>query len=117
MVHGRELRPPKRPHGRKHVHTSRTTISLDHAWDTKEWSVPARNSNDSNNWINVNLIGKQWHAQKSAFRPKAGQTSFEKRTQERKALAATKAREKEMKDEKEEERQVEAYELGNRTLC
>lgn len=49
--------------------------------------------------------GKQWHAQKSAFRPKAGQTSFEKRTQERKSLAATKAKEKEMKDEKEEERQ------------
>ncbi|KAL6720767.1 rRNA-processing protein cgr1 [Lecanora helva] len=49
--------------------------------------------------------GKQWHPQKSAFRPKAGQTSYEKRTAERIAIAATKAKEKEMKDEKEEERQ------------
>ena len=63
------------------------------------------------------IIGKQWHAQKSAFRPKAGQTSYEKRKQERKALAATKAKEKEMKDEKEEERQVLAYELQIGTLC
>ena len=51
-------------------------------------------------------IGKQWHAPKAAFRPKAGQNSFEKRTEERKAQAAMKAKEKEMKDEKEAARQV-----------
>ena len=67
--------------------------------------------------INLNTVGKQWHAQKSAFRPKAGQSSYEKRTQERKALAATKAKEKEMKDEKEEERQVKAYKLGIKPFC
>lgn len=50
--------------------------------------------------------GKQWHAQKSAFRPTSGQTSYEKRTIERKAMAAMKAKEREMKDEKEDERQV-----------
>lgn len=50
--------------------------------------------------------GKQWHAQKSAFRPMSGQTSYEKRTAGRKAMTAMKAKEKEMKDEKEEERQV-----------
>jgi len=50
--------------------------------------------------------GKQWHATKSAFRPRANQSSFEKRAAERKALAATKAKVKEMKDEKEAERQV-----------
>lgn len=49
--------------------------------------------------------GKQWHQQKSAFRPRAGQTSYEKRAEERKALATVKAKEKEMKDEKESERQ------------
>ncbi|KAL1603808.1 rRNA-processing protein cgr1 [Paraconiothyrium brasiliense] len=49
--------------------------------------------------------GKQWHDNKRAFRPRANQSSFEKRTAERKALAATKAKEKEMKDEKEAERQ------------
>lgn len=69
-----------------------------------------------NYWSYVYIIGKQWHAQKSAFRPKAGQTSYEKRTLERKALAATKAKEKEMKDEKEEERQVGLYELGIRMV-
>ncbi|EON64305.1 hypothetical protein W97_03536 [Coniosporium apollinis CBS 100218] len=49
--------------------------------------------------------GKQWHDQKTAFRPKAGLTSYAKRTEERKALAAVKAKEKEMRDEKEAERQ------------
>ncbi len=52
------------------------------------------------------LPGKQWHEPKAAFRPKAGNSSFEKRQGERKAMAAVKAKEKEMKDEKEAERQV-----------
>jgi len=55
---------------------------------------------------NTGHLGKQWHAQKTAFRPKAGQTSYEKRTAERKAMTAMKAKEKGMKDEKENERQV-----------
>lgn len=50
--------------------------------------------------------GKQWHQPKSAFRPKTGNTSWEKRQEERKAMAVVKAKEKEMKDEKEAERQV-----------
>jgi hypothetical protein len=50
--------------------------------------------------------GKQWHKPKTAFRPKAGSSSFEKRQEERKAMAAVKAKEKEMKDEKEAGRQV-----------
>ncbi|KAI9878954.1 MAG: rRNA-processing protein cgr1 [Pleopsidium flavum] len=49
--------------------------------------------------------GKQWHPAKAAFRLKVGQTSYAKRTDGRKALAAMKAKEKEMKDEKESERQ------------
>jgi hypothetical protein len=51
-------------------------------------------------------VGKQWHQTKSAFRPRSNQTSFEKRAAERIALAAIKAKEKGMKDEKEAERQV-----------
>lgn len=51
-------------------------------------------------------IGKQWHAPKKAFRPGSGLTSYEKRAKERVALATVKAKEKEMKDEKEAERQV-----------
>ena len=51
-------------------------------------------------------IGKQWHAPKAAFRPKAGNSTFEKRQEERKAMDAVKAKEKEMKDEKEADRQV-----------
>jgi hypothetical protein len=50
--------------------------------------------------------GKQWHEPKKAFRPKAGNNSYEKRAKERQALAAMKAKEKEMKDEKEADRQV-----------
>ena len=50
--------------------------------------------------------GKQWHEPKSAFRPRAGNTSYEKRQVERQAMAVVKAKEKEMKDEKEAERQV-----------
>jgi len=54
----------------------------------------------------INRLGKQWHETKSAFRPKAGLSSWEKRSAERVATAAVKAKEKEMKDEKEAERQV-----------
>jgi rRNA-processing protein CGR1 len=50
--------------------------------------------------------GKQWHDNKAPFRPHANLTSWEKRTAERKALAAIKAKEKELKEEKESERQV-----------
>lgn len=57
--------------------------------------------------------GKQWHAKKSAFRPTTGQTSYEKRTAGQKAMTAMKAKEKEMKDEKEDRRQVrqDAYHM------
>ena len=54
----------------------------------------------------MHYTGKQWHDNKTPFRPRSNQSSFEKRTAERKALAAVKAKEKEMKDEKEAERQV-----------
>lgn len=56
----------------------------------------------------ANLIypGKQWHPVKKAFRPKAGNTSYEKRKANDEAIAATKAKEKEMKEEKEAARQV-----------
>ena len=50
--------------------------------------------------------GKQWHAPRSAFRLTSGQTSYSKRVEAQKSLAVTKAREREMKDEKEAERQV-----------
>ena len=53
-----------------------------------------------------NGTGKQWHAPKSAFRPTAGQTSYAKRAETQKAQAVIKAKEREMKEEKEAERQV-----------
>ncbi|KAF2460088.1 hypothetical protein BDY21DRAFT_337351 [Lineolata rhizophorae] len=55
--------------------------------------------------VGMRKNGKQWHQPKSAFRPKAGLTSYAKRTEERKALAATRTKEREMKEEKEAERQ------------
>ncbi|KFX90126.1 hypothetical protein O988_00346 [Pseudogymnoascus sp. VKM F-3808] len=48
--------------------------------------------------------GKQWHATKSAFRLKAGNETYEKRNADRVAMALVKAKEKEMKEEKEAER-------------
>ena len=48
----------------------------------------------------------RWRVRAQAFRPRSNQTSYAKRTEERKALAAVKAKEKEMTDEKEAERQV-----------
>ena len=60
----------------------------------------------------LTITGKQWHEPKSAFRPKAGNSTYEKRQEERKAMAAVKAKEKEMKDEKEAERQVGCTLLG-----
>jgi rRNA-processing protein CGR1 len=52
------------------------------------------------------LSGKQWHAPRTAFRLKAGNSTFEKRIEERKALATVKTKEREMKNAKEAERQV-----------
>ncbi|KAI0842023.1 hypothetical protein F5Y06DRAFT_258844 [Hypoxylon sp. FL0890] len=49
--------------------------------------------------------GKQWHAPRKAFRPGSGLTSYEARQKLRMKTAAMKAKEKEMKDEKEAERQ------------
>lgn len=54
--------------------------------------------------VGLRKNGKQWHALKKAFRPTAGQTTFQKRMEEEQSKKATKAREQEMKDEKEEER-------------
>jgi rRNA-processing protein CGR1 len=48
--------------------------------------------------------GKQWHNPKSAFRPTAGQTTYTKRMELKKAEQATKALEREMKEAKEDER-------------
>lgn len=52
------------------------------------------------------FTGKNWHDNKTAFRPTAGQTTYAKRVEERKAREAMKEKEKGMKDEKEAERQV-----------
>ena len=54
------------------------------------------------------MTGKNWHATRTAFRPTKGQTSYEKRLEERKSQTAMKEREKEMREEKESERQVRA---------
>ncbi|RPB17710.1 hypothetical protein P167DRAFT_531239 [Morchella conica CCBAS932] len=51
--------------------------------------------------------GKQWKPAKQAFRPKAGTSkTWEARLEERKAQAAMKSREKELKEEKEAARVV-----------
>ncbi|KAK4545716.1 hypothetical protein LTR36_002670 [Oleoguttula mirabilis] len=49
--------------------------------------------------------GKQWHDTKKAFRPTAGQTSYEKRAAKQSKEAEVKKLETEMKADKEAERQ------------
>lgn len=56
-----------------------------------------------------NVAGKQWHENKTAFRPTGGLTSYEKRQGKRKELETMKAKEKELKEEKEAERQVRCF--------
>jgi hypothetical protein len=50
--------------------------------------------------------GKQWHAPRGAFRPGSGLTSYDQRSKQRALQQQVKAKEKELKDEKEAERQV-----------
>ena len=54
----------------------------------------------------VRKNGKDWHQAKKAFRPTAGQTAYAKRVARESQVKEIKATEKEMKAEKEEERQV-----------
>merc|ERR1712058_82569 len=58
--------------------------------------------------------GKQWHEPKTAFRPKAGNGTYEKRQAERVAMAA--AKEKEMKDEKEAARKVKIQAIKDKRV-
>ncbi|PGH11803.1 rRNA-processing protein cgrA [Polytolypa hystricis UAMH7299] len=55
--------------------------------------------------IGSRVNGKNWQLRRTPFRPTSGLTSYEKRQQEKKTLDAVKEREKEMKEEKEAERQ------------
>ena len=48
--------------------------------------------------------GKNWHENKAAFRPLAGQTSYAKRAAKQKQEAEVKKMEKEMKEEKAAEK-------------
>lgn len=48
--------------------------------------------------------GKNWHLPKKAFRPTSGQTSYANRKASEKATQIVKAREQELKEEKEAER-------------
>ena len=50
--------------------------------------------------------GKNWHDTKRPFRPTSGLTSYAKRQETRKQQEAIKEHEKELRDEKEAERQV-----------
>lgn len=53
--------------------------------------------------------GKNWHAAKKPFRPGSGMTSYAKRAEDRKHQEAIKEHEREMKEEKESERQVRDF--------
>lgn len=67
---------------------------------------PPQPQHECNTRLTRRRAGKQWHAPKTAFRPKAGNSSYEKRNAQRVAMGAVKAKEREMKEEKESEKQV-----------
>lgn len=56
--------------------------------------------------VGIRKNGKQWHEPKKAFRRTGGQTSYAKRVARESQAAEVKQIEKEMKQEKEDERQV-----------
>ncbi|KAJ5915269.1 hypothetical protein N7454_011023 [Penicillium verhagenii] len=60
------------------------------------------------------FLGKNWHDNKRAFRPTAGLTSYTKRQELRKHQDAVKEREREMKQEKEAERQAHIQRIKDR---
>ena len=61
--------------------------------------------------------GKQWHAAKKAFRPTAGQTAYSKRKELDQIKQATKAREQEMKAEKEDVRNRRVQAIKDRRIA
>ncbi|KAL3470074.1 rRNA-processing protein cgrA [Aspergillus californicus] len=58
--------------------------------------------------------GKNWHNNKKPFRPNGGLTSYEKRLEMRKQHTAVKEFEKELRDEKEAERQAHIQKIKDR---
>ncbi|KAL9021264.1 MAG: hypothetical protein Q9185_001548 [Variospora sp. 1 TL-2023] len=55
--------------------------------------------------LSLRKNGKQWHTPRGAFRPTSNLTSYASRISAQKSAAATKCKEREMKADKEEERQ------------
>lgn len=75
-------------------------IDRDEDWSGGKWNGTSANGG----------VGKQWKETKTPFRPKAGKSkSWDVKVAERTKMAAMKAKEKEMKDEKEAERQVRLF--------
>ncbi|KAF1840048.1 uncharacterized protein K460DRAFT_372027 [Cucurbitaria berberidis CBS 394.84] len=72
--------------------------------NTVETDAPAASAVSAIKGMKKN--GKQWHDNKTAFRPRSNQTTYEKRAAADRALAAVKAKEKEMKAEKAADKQL-----------
>lgn len=74
------------------------------------WTIDFRDKEVSiyhSNHTNHPTTGKQFmHGERKPFRPTSGLTSYEKRAARDKETALVKAHEKELKDEKDAERQV-----------
>ncbi|RDW64286.1 CGR1 family protein [Aspergillus mulundensis] len=58
--------------------------------------------------------GKNWHDNKKPFRPNGGLTSYAKRVEARKQQAAIKEHEKELRDEREADRQAHIQRIKER---
>jgi hypothetical protein len=101
-------------HNRPNTHNVRRSCSpsvcarqrQDRSRHAEEWYFFVFTCYEKKKKKKLTRSGKNWNTPKKAFRPTAGLKSYEKRLQDRNNLAAMKEREKEMKDEKEAERQV-----------
>ncbi|KAH8689202.1 rRNA processing protein CgrA [Talaromyces proteolyticus] len=64
--------------------------------------------------VGMRKNGKNWHASKKAFRPTAGLKSYAKRMQERVDYSNMKEREKELRDEKQADREKHIQAIKDR---
>ncbi|KAG6042560.1 hypothetical protein E4U39_005722 [Claviceps sp. Clav50 group G5] len=76
--------------------------------------VPTSGEEKTTKPLGMRKNGKQWHEPKKAFRPTKGLTTYEKRTKERAAMLQMKAKEKELKDDKEQARKEKIDKIRER---
>jgi hypothetical protein len=89
-----------------HTHTQHVQHSPQASGHAPEWYVFMSCKVFLYELASNSTAGKNWHSNKKAFRPTAGLKSYAKRLEDRVNLANIKERERELKEEKQAERDV-----------